>query len=133
MTHLLDTNICSAYLKRPGGLAHRFMQHAGGLALPTIVLAELYTWAFRRPKSDPLLRLIEEDLIPDVRVLDFDAYCARQFGELRAAMLTSGVVVNPVDLMIATVALTHDLVLVTHNVKHFEVVPNLRIEDWLTP
>jgi tRNA(fMet)-specific endonuclease VapC len=55
MTHLLDTNICSAYLKRPGGLAHRFMQHAGGLALPTIVLAELYTWAFRRPKCGPFV------------------------------------------------------------------------------
>lgn len=133
MTHLLDTNICSAYLKRPGGLAHRFMQHVGGLAIPTIVLAELYTWAFRRPQPDSLLRLIEDDLIRDVQVLDFDAACARRFGELRASLLTVGVVVNPVDLMIAAVALTHGLVLVTHNTKHFEVIPNLRIEDWLTP
>lgn len=47
--------------------------------------------------------------------------------------LTNGVVVNPVDLMIASVALTYDLVLVTHNVRHFEVIPDLRIEDWLAP
>jgi predicted nucleic acid-binding protein len=39
--------------------------------------------------------------------------------------LTSGVVVNPVDLMIAAVALTHDLVLVTHNVKQFDVVRSI--------
>ncbi len=133
MTHLLDTNICSAYLKRPGGLAHRFMQHVGGLAMSTIVLAELYTWAFRRPHPDPLLRLIEQDLIADLRVLDFDVDCARRFGEERATLLANGAVVNPVDLMIASVALTHGLVLVTHNVKHFEVIPNLRIEDWLAP
>ena len=133
MTHLLDTNICSAYLKRPGGLAHRFMQHVGGLAIPTLVLAELYTWAFRRPQPAPLLHLIEADLVPDVTILDFDAACARQFGEMRATLLTTGVVVNPVDLMIAAVARTHDLVLVTHNVKHFEVIPELRIEDWLAP
>jgi hypothetical protein len=41
MTHLLDTNICSAHIRRPAGLAHRFFQHAGGIAIPTVVLAEL--------------------------------------------------------------------------------------------
>ena len=41
MTHLLDTNICSAHMRRPGGLAHRFFQHAGGLAISTVILAEL--------------------------------------------------------------------------------------------
>ena len=133
MTHLLDTNICSAYLRRPGGLAHRFMQHGGGLAIPTLVLAELYTWAYRRSQPDPLLRLIEDDLVPHVTVLDFDATCARQFGQMRASLLATGVVVNPVDLMIAAMARTHDLVLVTHNIKHFEVIPDLRVEDWLAP
>jgi len=43
MTHLLDTNICSAHIKRPARLAHCFFQPAGGLAVPTIVMAELYT------------------------------------------------------------------------------------------
>ena len=131
MTHLLDTNICSAYLRRPGGLAHRFIQYGGGLAIPTLVLAELYTWAYRRSQSDPLLRLIEDDLVPHVTVLDFDADCARKFGQMRSSLLTAGIVVNPVDLMIAAVAIVHNLTLVTHNIKHFEVVPDLRIEDWL--
>ncbi len=44
MSHLLDTNIVSAYLKRPGGLAHRFIQYSGRLYLSTIGLAELYDW-----------------------------------------------------------------------------------------
>ena len=29
MSHLLDTNICSAHFRRPGGLAHRFFQYGG--------------------------------------------------------------------------------------------------------
>ncbi len=37
------------------------------------------------------------------------------------------------DLMIASVALVHDLTLVTHNTTDFRNVPDLRIEDWLTP
>jgi len=50
MSFLLDTNICSAHLKRPAGLMHRFAQHSGGSFIPTIVLGELYAWAFHRKK-----------------------------------------------------------------------------------
>jgi predicted nucleic acid-binding protein len=46
MSYLLDTNICSAHARRPGGVAHRFIQHAGRLSMPTIVLAELYAGAY---------------------------------------------------------------------------------------
>jgi tRNA(fMet)-specific endonuclease VapC len=37
------------------------------------------------------------------------------------------------DLLIASVALAHDLTLVTHNTGHFQEMPGLRLEDWLTP
>lgn len=131
MKYLLDTNICSAYLRRPGALAHRFIQHASSLAISSIVLGELYTWAFRRHDPDKLLRAIDDDLLNDVAVLPFDAENARHFGELRAALLASGTVVNPIDLMIASVALRYDLIFVTNNTKHFENIPGLSIEDWI--
>jgi len=35
MSHLLDSNICSADFRRPGGLAHQFIQYGGGLFVPT--------------------------------------------------------------------------------------------------
>jgi len=133
MTHLLDTNICSAYLRGNSGLPHRFIQYGGGLAMPTIVLAELYTWAFRRPQPQRALDDLANDLLPNLTVLDFDAVCARQFGEVRALMLSIGRVVNPLDVMIGAVALVHDLTLVTHNVKDFKNIPDLRIVDWLVP
>ena len=41
MSYLLDTNIVSAHLRRPAGLQHRFVQHGGRIAIPTIALAEL--------------------------------------------------------------------------------------------
>ena len=52
MSFLLDTDICSAHLKRPAGLMHRFVQHSGRLCLPTVVLAELYVWAYHRQNPD---------------------------------------------------------------------------------
>jgi tRNA(fMet)-specific endonuclease VapC len=132
MTFLLDTNICSAHMRRPAQLAHRFVQYAGRLAIPTIVLGELYAGAFRHPHAPRLLRLIEE-LQREVSVLDFDSECAQTFGRLRGQSLQTGTLTSTVDLMIASVAIVHDLTLVTHNVKDFVNISQLRVVDWLLP
>jgi len=52
---------------------------------------------------------------------------------IRGSLLRQGIRVSPVDLMIASVALVHDLTLVTHNTRDFQNIPGLRLEDWLTP
>jgi tRNA(fMet)-specific endonuclease VapC len=132
MTFLLDTDICSAHLRRPAGLAHRFIQYSGRLAVPTIVLAELYAGAYHRPDPAPLLERIE-DLLQDLQVLYFDELCARQFGMVRGSLLRQGLSFASVDLMIAAVALVHDLTLVTHNTPDYRNVPGLRLDDWLVP
>jgi tRNA(fMet)-specific endonuclease VapC len=133
VSFLLDTNICSAHLSRPSGLAHRFMQHLGRLHLPTVSLGELYAWAYRRPNQAKLLRSIEEDLLADVILLDFDRNAAHEFGRLRGTLLSQGISVSLVDLQIAAVALVHNLTLITHNTKDFLHVPGLRLDDWLQP
>lgn len=132
MSFLLDTNICSAHMRRPGGLAHHFFQHGGGLAIPSVALAELYSGAYRHPDPPRLLRLID-DLLREVRVLDFDAACAEQFGRLQASLHRQGISVSTPDLMIASVALAHNLTLVTHNTSDFQSIPGLRLADWLAP
>lgn len=132
MKFLLDTNICSAHMRRPARLAHRFIQSVGQLAIPTIVLAELYAGAHRHSNPTRLLTLIG-DLMQEVDVLDFDTACAEQFGKVRGQLLQQGISVSTVDLMIASVALVHDLTLVTNNTVDFRNVPGLRLEDWLTP
>jgi tRNA(fMet)-specific endonuclease VapC len=132
VTHLLDTNICSAHMRRPGGLAHRFFRHAGGIAISTIVLAELFSGAYKHSNPSRLLALIT-DLLQEVAVLDFDTACAEQFGREQGGLLQKGIVVPETDLMIASVALVHDLTLVTNNTADFRNIPGLRLEDWLTP
>ncbi|MEM6654661.1 MAG: type II toxin-antitoxin system VapC family toxin [Planctomycetota bacterium] len=131
MSFLLDTNICSAFVRRPSRLAHRFDQYSGRLATSSVVLAELYTWAYKRNDPGPLVYSIERELLAELRVLDFCQEDGKRAGRLRGKLLIQGVVVPEVDLMIAAVALEHDLTLVTNNVKHFQPVPGLRVEDWL--
>jgi tRNA(fMet)-specific endonuclease VapC len=133
MSFLLDTDTCSAHLKRPSGLMHRFVQHSGGLYIPTIVLAELYTWAYQRTNPTSVIQRIENDLVPDVTVLEFDSDCAKEFGRTRGQLLQQGISVSRVDLLIAAVALVNNLTLVTHNTTDYSNIPGLRLDDWLTP
>jgi predicted nucleic acid-binding protein len=84
MSYLLDTNICSAHMKRPAGLMHRFVQHSGRLAIPSLVLAELYAGAYLLSDPAAMIRRIES-LLTDVQVIDFDAAAAHVFGRLRGA------------------------------------------------
>jgi tRNA(fMet)-specific endonuclease VapC len=132
MTHLLDTNICSAHMRHPAGLAHRFFQHAGNIAVSTVVLSELYSGAYKHPNPPKLLSLIA-DLLQEVGVLDFDSPCAEQFGALSGELHRQGIGVSFADLMIAATAKFHNLTLVTHNTADFQAIPGLRLEDWLIP
>lgn len=128
MSFLLDTNICSAHMKRPSGLMHRFVQHGGRLYLSTIALAELYAGAYLLDRSAGLFEGIL-DLLESVHLLPFNEEPARMFGQLRGQLRAAGTTVNPVDLMIAATALVYDLTLVTHNIRHFERVPGLVTVD----
>jgi tRNA(fMet)-specific endonuclease VapC len=80
-----------------------------------------------------MLNAIEQLLNYEVSVIDFDSDCAKQFGSVRVDLRRQGIEVSTTDLMIASVALVHDLALVTHNTADFQSIPGLRLEDWLTP
>lgn len=133
MSFLLDINICSAHLKQPSGLTHRFVQHSGRLYVPSLVSAELYAWAAMRDQSPRILTALEVFFSNEVIVLPFDDECAKEFGRLRGELHRKGITVSPVDLLIASVASTHDLTLVTNNVSDFDRIPGLVIMDWLKP
>jgi tRNA(fMet)-specific endonuclease VapC len=64
-------------------------------------------------------------------ILPYDEWAARKFGRIKAELELAGKRLSDLDLQIASVALQHDVPLVTHNRRHFERVPGLVIEDWL--
>ena len=132
MNFLLDTDTCSAHMRRPTKLAHRFIQYTGQMAISTVTLAELYAGAYKHSQVHRLLALIA-DLLQEVQVVDFDSVCAEKFGQVRGKLLQQGISVPTTDLMIGSAALVHNLTLVTHNTADFQNIPGLRLDDWLTP
>ena len=83
MNFLIDTNICSAYLKGEHSVWNRFVQHAGGLAISVITAGELWTWVKRGKTSARSQQSIAE-FINLVEVVEVDLEVALRFGELRA-------------------------------------------------
>jgi tRNA(fMet)-specific endonuclease VapC len=53
MSFLLDTDICSAYLKNDQRVVGKIMLHFGSLHVSVVIVGELMTWARRAkaPKS----------------------------------------------------------------------------------
>lgn len=95
----------------------------------SVVEAELRFGAAKAP--DPIAALAPiEGVLRRLTTLDFDSAAVKEYGALRARLEHSGTMIGPNDLMIASIALAHRLILVTHNVAEFARVPGLVVEDW---
>lgn len=95
-----------------------------------ITAGELLYGAAKR-RSPDLTERVRNLISTAVTVLPFDMHAAEIYGPLRSELETKGRRIDEPDLRIASIALAHDLTLVTGNVRHFERVPGLVIEDWL--
>ena len=129
--YLLDTNICIYVINaRPATVLARFVEHeVDGLGISAITASELY-WGVCKSGSVRNRTTLEKFLSPLV-VLDYDLGAARKYGELRAYLEQQGTPIGPLDQQIAAHALALDVTLVTNNVREFERVPGLRLENWI--
>jgi tRNA(fMet)-specific endonuclease VapC len=132
VSYLIDTDVCSAFLKGDRNVWQKVMQYSGQLHVSAVTAAELFAWALRA-KAPPERRQGVLDFLKDTTFLEVDRDVSLKFGEVRASQLDEGQFTPPMDLLIASTALTHGLTLVTHNTQDFVNIAGLTIEDWLTP
>jgi predicted nucleic acid-binding protein len=133
--YLLDTDILSNLLRRAPSTALVIKL----ASIPpeqqftsSITLGELVYGAYRlQERAGALLQRLDETLLPNLPILPFDASAARRYGEVRAELERRGTPMGDADLRIASIALTRDLTVVTANVRHFQKVPGLAVENWL--
>lgn len=124
---LLDTNIIS-YLHRRDSRAELYRHHLEGrsLFLSFMTLAELYRWPVERSWSEARRAAFESWLGTRFTVLPFDTALARSWAVLVGRTCRSRPLSLP-DSWIAATALHYDMLLVTHNRRHFEGIANLNV------
>lgn len=131
MRFLFDTNAVISLLGRKSeALTGRVLGCSEGeIGIPAVVSHELYFGAYKSQKVSFNLETIRL-LLKDFVVLPFDEEDSRQAGEVRAELKKSGTPIGPYDVLIAGQAKARDLTLVSNNVREFERVSDLRLEDW---
>lgn len=131
LKYLLDTNIVIYVIKRkPLNALQHFNTHAGHMAISSITLAELLHGAEKSNASAQALAVVE-DFCSRLEVLPYGPKAAQHYGSIRASLEKSGQPIGVNDIHIAAHARSEGLVLVTNNLREFERVPALQLENWV--
>ncbi len=132
MNYLLDTNICIYLIKnRPATVLERFSRHEPkDVAISTITLFELQYGIEKSQDQERSHKALSKFLSP-LNVLDLDRYAAMEAAAIRAQLERKGLPIGPYDLLIAGLARSRGMVLVTNNAREFERVDGLALENWI--
>ena len=130
LKYMLDTNIVIFTIKnKPDHMRKLFNQHQGRMCISTITLMELIYGAEKSAAPEKNLAVVEA-FAARVTVLDYDSLAAEHTGQIRAEQAKIGKQIGAYDQMIAAHARSRGLIVVTNNVREFERVDGLRIENW---
>ena len=133
LRYMLDTNICIYVIKnRPARLRDRFNDFADQLCVSIITLAELIYGAEKSARPHENLAVVEQ-FSARLDVLPFAERAASHYGQLWAELERAGQPIGIHDMMIGSHARSEGLVVVTNNVREFQRMPGLRLENWLEP
>ncbi|MBK6999381.1 MAG: type II toxin-antitoxin system VapC family toxin [Rhodoferax sp.] len=133
MRYLLDTNIVSYFLRRTSPALEEKLTDAlrrHKVAISVISRAELRYGQAGMAPEDRRRGLIDSFLLR-LPSIEWSAEAADHYGALKNALKRQGKPVGDMDTLIAAHALSEKLILVTHNTRHFENVPHLKLEDWM--
>lgn len=128
--YLLDTSICVFLFRDKYGIEKRLDSiGASQCYVSEVTIAELTYGAYKSNRVEYNLNMINRfvssvHVVPFIDAIDF---YAREKNRLRAM----GTPVEDFDLLIASAAASHDLVLVTDNLKHFRNISGLQVENWV--
>lgn len=131
LKYLLDTNIVIYVIKqRPRIALDRFNREHGHIAVSSITLAEMIHGAEK--SNDPSRNLAAvEDFCSRLVVLAYGEKAAWHYGSIRATLEKMGITIGVNDLHIAGHARSEGLTLVSNNLREFERVPGLTLDNWV--
>jgi tRNA(fMet)-specific endonuclease VapC len=128
--YLLDTDILIYSLKSHKIVQQNLRRHLyDPIKISAVTLMELYYGAYKSQKVANNLAKIKTientlEIIPVSREL------VEIFGVLKSDLEKVGTPLDDFDLILASTAMSHNLTIVTNNVKHFGRIDGLKMENW---
>lgn len=128
---LLDTNICIYLIKgKPQRLLDRLREQAiSTIAVSSVTVAELQYGVAKSARPEQNALALAAFLAP-LGVEPFDDAAAAAYGPVRAGLERAGTPIGSMDILIAAHALALGRTVVTNNVREFDRVAGLKVENW---
>ncbi len=133
MTYLLDTNICIYGLKNkyPSLTQKLFQIHPDEIAVSAVTVSELeYGAAKSKWSQQTSFRM--HMFLSAFTILPFSQQDGVKAGQIRDFLEEQGRIIGPYDIQIAAQGVSRGLIVVTHNTKEFNRVPDICLEDWVS-
>ena len=127
MSYLLDTDVVANALKgRQRDMDLVKLLSSQDLYISIITYGEIYEGVYfsRNPKND---EKVFQQFLRSVEVIPLSRLIMRRFARIRGQLRKAGAMLSDTDLLIGTTALQYSLTVVTHNTKHFQRIPNLKL------
>jgi len=128
--YMLDTSICIAVMKAHPAVRSKISSiDPAEISISSIVLAELSYGVSKSLQKEHNKKALA-DFCSICSVWDWPAGAANTYGEIRAFLEQQGRIIGAKDLLIAAHSKYLNVVLITNNIREFERIPGLRVEDW---
>ncbi len=130
MAYLIDTDTIIFALRRDKSVLARFEENKNiPISISMITYAELVFGAKRSQNEQK--NMIKVNHIREIYPIEeLNEGVMDVFADIKAKVFDKGIRIEDMDLLIAATAIYNELTLVTNNTKHFENVPNLKLENW---
>jgi tRNA(fMet)-specific endonuclease VapC len=129
--YLLDTNIISDIIRNPTGSAARRIEQTDPKDICTsiVVAAELRYGCAKKGTAKLLAKV--EAMLETIPVLPLDVPADSEYGGIRSELEAAGQTIGLNDLLIGAHAHALGLTLVTDNMREFNRIRGLSVENWL--
>ena len=130
---LLDSNMISYFLRGETSVItelEKYQEYFEKITFSILTYYEIVS-GLKYRDSRKILTIFEE-LATESEILEFDQDTAKIASEIYCGLRHRGLLIPPIDIFIGATAIQHDLVLVTANTKHFQIMQNLKYINWMT-
>lgn len=134
LSYLLDTDICSHLIKVGTAAAMKKLEQVADteVRMSIVTWAELLFGCALRPEATAFNARVQA-FAQLVEPLAMGAEVAAHYADIRSGLQRKGTPIGSNDVWIAAHARATGMTVVTHNLREFRRVPDLKLEDWLAP
>ena len=130
IAHLADTDVCIRVLKkRNREFINRFVEMRKAMAISSVTVFELYAGAENYEDKHQRCSVIDE-FTALVEVIPLDTKAAHEAGEIHGLLLRKGMRIGSYDVLNAGLAISRNLTIATNNLREYERVEGLKVEQW---